>query len=105
MQCLINEVARETRDYQPTDPQRHPLGQLAPRGRHILPVRISNRGQRTVRDLKIELVVEQEGEEPLTLDITIDYLGERSGRTVYFYLDAAPQALQLKAHPTSYALE
>ncbi|MDQ3623420.1 MAG: hypothetical protein M3463_13170 [Verrucomicrobiota bacterium] len=96
---------------QPNDPrvpiEVHPLLEEAREesGRHILPVRISNRGQRTVRDLKIELVTRQGEEEPLTLDITIDYLGERSEHTVYFYLDAAPRSLELETRPASYALE
>ncbi len=74
-------------------------------GRFILPVFIANRGQQTLRDLNIELSYQPPDRQPETTEILIDYVGERSEHTVYFYLDQDPATLKPKVRATSYRLD
>jgi uncharacterized protein (TIGR02588 family) len=74
-------------------------------GRYILPVEIRNPGQRTFRDLKVEVeYVSPEGK-PETQDATLDYLGEGSRQRVYFYFDEDPRGLKAKAEARVYRVE
>lgn len=73
-------------------------------GRYILPIEVHNPGQRTLRDLKVEVSwTPREGEKE-TVDFTVDYLGEQSRQTLYFYFDEAPQSLGVEVKPTHYRL-
>jgi uncharacterized protein (TIGR02588 family) len=82
------------------------LSEVAEAGkRFILPVRISNRSKQTLLDLKVELRYEPPGSSPETTDLLIDYLGEQSQQTVYFYFDQHPSGLKVEARAASYRLE
>ena len=72
--------------------------------RYILPVEVANRGNRTLRDLKVEVTyLGPEGKE--TQDFLIDYLGERSQQNLFFYFDRHPAELQVETQPVSYRLD
>lgn len=75
-------------------------------GRFILPVEIVNRGEQTLRDLNVQLQYQPSGAaEPETREVVIDYLGERSETTLYFYFDQPPDTLQVESRPVSYRLD
>ncbi len=74
-------------------------------GKFILPVKVTNRGAQTLRDLKVELRYEPPGSAAETADVLIDYLGERSEQTAYFYFAQHPNALKLEARAVSYIVD
>ena len=75
-------------------------------GRFVLPVHIMNNGQQTLRDLKLELTYQPpEATEPESTDLQVDYLGELSAQTVYFYFEHPPGELKIEARPASYRLD
>lgn len=74
-------------------------------GQFILPVRIANRGQETLHDLKIEMHYQPPDSPPATTDLLIDYLGERSEETVYFYFNQHPSTMNVDARAASYRVE
>ena len=74
-------------------------------GQFVLPVRITNRGGRTLRDLKIELSADSGAENPQPTDLVIDYLGEGSEQIGYFYFDRHPRELKVKARAISYRVK
>lgn len=74
-------------------------------GRYILPVKIANRGRRTVQDLKIQVQYQPPDSAAETTDLQIDYLGEQSGTEAYLYFDHPPETLQIKLRPASYRLD
>ena len=73
--------------------------------RFILPVRVANKGDRTVHDLTVEVSFQPRDAEPQTAEMTIDYLGEDSENVVYFYFEEDPKGLQIKTRPASYRLD
>ncbi|MGV3532650.1 MAG: hypothetical protein ACO1QR_09805 [Chthoniobacteraceae bacterium] len=73
--------------------------------RFVLPVRLENKGDRTVHDLTVEVSFQPNDAEPQTAEMTIDYLGEHSENVVYFYFEEDPKGLQIKTRPASYRLD
>jgi uncharacterized protein (TIGR02588 family) len=74
-------------------------------GQYILPVEVRNPGRRTLRDLKIEISWQSAEGSKEHIDFTIDYLGESSTQTVFFYLNEDPKSLQPEVRPTHYRLD
>jgi uncharacterized protein (TIGR02588 family) len=74
-------------------------------GRFILPVNIANRGQQTLRSLKIEVDYRSLDSTTATIETLLDYLGERSEQTAYFYFEEDPRKLDVKVRPASYQVE
>ena len=74
-------------------------------GRFILPVEIQNRGERAIRLLRLEVSYTPPGGREETRELDVDYLGEKSGQTVYLYFDEDPKTLGVKAEPQFYFLE
>lgn len=73
--------------------------------RFVLPVKVSNGGQRTVHELTVEVSYQPKDAEPAKAEVTIDYLGESSDEVIYFYFDEDPKGLQVEARPASYRLD
>jgi uncharacterized protein (TIGR02588 family) len=73
--------------------------------RFILPIEISNRGRRTLRELKVEVGVTEPGGRSETRELQIDYLGEQSAQTVFLYFEQDPRALQIEARPVHYLID
>lgn len=75
--------------------------------RYVLPVEVRNNGQVTLRDLRIvvELAGADAGADAGPREIDIDYLGQRSGQTLYLYFDRDPRSLDVRARPVQYRLE
>ena len=73
--------------------------------RFVLPVRVENRGDRTVRELTVEVSFQPKDAEPQTAEMTIDYLAESAHSVVYFYFEEDPKGLQIDVRPTSYRLD
>jgi len=73
--------------------------------RFVLPVRLENKGDRTVHDLTVEVSFQPKDAEPQSAEMTIDYLGENSENVVYFYFEEDPRGLQIKTRPESYRLD
>jgi uncharacterized protein (TIGR02588 family) len=73
--------------------------------RYILPIQVANHGERTLRDLTVEVEYLSPDGKTETRDITIDYLGERSEQKVYTYFDRHPRDLHVRARPISYRLD
>jgi len=72
----------------------------------ILPVEVENSGERTLRDLTVELTYTPSGEqEPRKAEATIDYLGQRARQKIYFYLNHDPRQMQVKVRPLHYRLD
>ena len=83
------------------------LDQISHAGeRYVVPVEVSNRGERTMRDAKVEVTHRTAQQMPSeTQDFTIDYLAERSSQTVYLYFDRDPAQLDVRATVLHYRLE
>ena len=74
--------------------------------RYVVPVEVSNRGERTMRDAKVEVTHKPSPDmPPQTQDFTIDYLAERSSQTIYIYFDRDPAQLDVRATVLHYRLE
>jgi uncharacterized protein (TIGR02588 family) len=73
--------------------------------RYILPVEVANHGERTLRDITMELRYVSPGGKEETREFTIDYLGEKSSQSLYFYFDEHPGGLQVEARPVSYRFD
>ena len=73
--------------------------------RYIMPVEVHNGGERTLREIKIELEYTSPDGKRETRDATLDYLGERSRDRVYFYFDDDPRGLHVQAKPVTYRVE
>ena len=72
----------------------------------ILPVDVENTGRRTLRDLEVELTYTPPGkQQPERATKTIDYLGEGSTQTLYFYLDHDPRQMPVHVRPLHYRLD
>jgi uncharacterized protein (TIGR02588 family) len=71
-------------------------------GTLILPVRVVNPSRHTLREVQLEVSYRAGGEEQ-SADVLIDYLGERSSRMIYVYLQ--PGAREVRAEPRHYRLE
>ena len=72
----------------------------------ILPVDVENKGRRTLRDLEVELTYTPPGkQQPERATKTIDYLGEGSTQTLYFYLDHDPRQTSVHVRPLHYRLD
>lgn len=72
----------------------------------ILPVEVENTGRRTLRDLDVELTYAPPGkQQPEQATKTIDYLGEGSTQTLYFYLDHDPRQMAVHVRPLHYRVD
>ena len=72
----------------------------------ILPVDVENTGRRTLRDLEVELAYTPPGkQQPERATKKIDYLGEGSTQTLYFYLDHDPRQMSVHVRPLHYRLD
>jgi uncharacterized protein (TIGR02588 family) len=75
-------------------------------GQFVLPVRITNRGGQTLRDLKVEVRFQAPGTAaPNTTELLLDYVGEGSEQIAYLYLDQPPGALKIEGRATSYRVD
>lgn len=75
-------------------------------GRFVVPVEVTNRGERTLKGLTIQVTIRggaPGGREPA--DVTLDYLGEKARGRVYLYLDQHPRDLGVEARAYRYELE
>ena len=102
---LLVEAFQANEPFVPLDVQTRLEEVREVQGRFILPVHITNRGGRTLRDLKIELQAHPEAANPQTTDLVIDYLGEGSEQIGYFYFDRHPRELKVNARALSYRVE
>ena len=76
-------------------------------GQFVVPVEVRNRGQRTLRSVKV-LVAHRplnDGGGGDVTDFEIDYLGPSSTQKVYLHLDRHPHSLKLDLRPVHYALD
>ena len=82
------------------------LDQARPEGeRFILPIEVVNRGDRTLRDLTLEIrSLDRDGKEQ-SRELQIDYLGERSSQKAFVYLERDPATAQVEVAPQLYLLE
>jgi uncharacterized protein (TIGR02588 family) len=103
--CLLYEALQPHPPYVPVQVKPLLAEVREEDNRYILPIQVANRGERTLRDLTIEVEYRSEDGKSETRDIIIDYLGERSGQKVYTYFDRHPRYLRLRARPTSYRLD
>ena len=72
----------------------------------ILPVDVENSGRRTLRDLEVELTYTPPGQQQAEkAEKTIDYLGEGSKQTLYFYLDHDPRQMAVRVRPLHYRVD
>lgn len=75
-------------------------------GLFILPVEVENRGERTLRDVAVELTYTLPGkEQPETAEAKIDYLGEGVKQKLYFYLEHDPRQMPVSARALHYQLD
>lgn len=74
-------------------------------GRYILPIEVRNKGNRALRDLRLEASYRGTDGSEETLDLEITYLGEASTETLYLYLERPPADLGFEVQPRSYALD
>jgi uncharacterized protein (TIGR02588 family) len=74
-------------------------------GRFILPIEITNRGRRTLRELKVEVRMTEPSGQADTRDLAIDYLGEQSTQKVFLYFEQDPRTLQIEARPVHYLID
>ena len=72
---------------------------------HYLPIRIENRGRRSVRDVKIELTYGTSPDQREQGEIEIDYLAEGATEEVYWIFREDPRTLNVQAKATQYRLE
>jgi uncharacterized protein (TIGR02588 family) len=87
-----------------TVPQMDAVQQVS--GTFILPVEVENPGERTLRDLSVELTYTPPGaQEPQKAEAKIDYLGEGARQRVYFYLDHDPRQVPVQVRPVHYQLD
>ena len=77
----------------------------ATEGGFVVPLVVTNRGERTVKELNIRVTTNAGGDKEDTEDVTIDYLGEKASERVYLIFDRDPAALRPQARPVSYQLE
>jgi uncharacterized protein (TIGR02588 family) len=74
--------------------------------RYVVPIEVHNRGDRTMRDAKVEVTHRTDPKaEPQSQDFTIDYLGEGSKQTIYLYVDSDPATLDVRVNVLHYRLE
>lgn len=71
----------------------------------VLPVEIRNPGDRTLRNLVVEVTHRGAGGEEEKQELTLDYLGERSKTQVFVYVEDDPAGLDFKAQPLNYQVE
>lgn len=103
---LVYETAKGNGEYNvaQTVPQMDAVQQVG--AVFILPVEVKNSGERTLRDLDVELTYTPSGErEPQSAVATIDYLGQRARQKIYFYLDHDPRQMQVQVRPLHYRLD
>jgi uncharacterized protein (TIGR02588 family) len=72
---LLVEAFRANEPFVPVEVQAKADETRQLNGRFILPVQITNHGEQTLRDLKIELSFTSPDGEPDKTDLLIDYLG------------------------------
>ena len=71
---------------------------------YFLPIEIENRGQRTIREVNIEVKWVEQGKAQ-SRDVLVNYLGEKSRQTTIVILERDPQSLRIEAAPTFYRLD
>lgn len=74
-------------------------------GRFALPIEIENPSRRAMRDVLIR--VRRPGPENTreSVDVLVDYLGQRSSQTVYIYSSADPRVEPIDAEAVSYRVD
>jgi uncharacterized protein (TIGR02588 family) len=76
--------------------------------RYVVPLRISNTSDRSMRFVRV-VVTYPDGHrtEPVTRDIDVDYLAEKSEQTIYLYFDTDPRSMSgaITAKPQHYLLD
>lgn len=74
-------------------------------GRFALPIEIENPSRRAMRDVLIR--VRRPGPENTreSVDVLVDYLGQRSSQTIYVYSSADPRAGAVDAEAISYRVD
>ena len=102
---LLFEAFQANEPFVPLEIQTRPEEVREMQGRFVLPVRITNRGGRTLRDLKIELRAQPDDPNAPATDLVIDYLGEGSEQIAYFYFDRDPRELNVQAKAVSYRVK
>jgi uncharacterized protein (TIGR02588 family) len=73
--------------------------------RFILPLRVSNPSNRSLRLIRVAIDYTDAAGQPVTRDIDIDYLGERSHQVVYLYVRDDPRKLRITATPAYYLMD
>ncbi|WP_437668935.1 hypothetical protein [Sorangium sp. So ce131] len=75
-------------------------------GMWVLPVRVKNEGRQTLGDLGVELRYTPPGAgEPERVEATIDYLGKRSEKELYFYVPGDPRGMAVEARALHYQIK
>ena len=74
-------------------------------GRYVLPLLVRNLGQRTLRDVRVEVSHQSDGAARQTQDFDIDYLGERAEQRIFVYLEEDPRTLSVEARAMQYRLD
>jgi uncharacterized protein (TIGR02588 family) len=102
---LLIEATRPVGPYVPVEARPLPEEVRQEGKQYILPIEITNRGRRTVRDLQIEVKLRAPGGTSETREWTIDFLAEQSRQKAYLYLPWPPDPTGIEAKPLLYRLE
>jgi uncharacterized protein (TIGR02588 family) len=74
-------------------------------GRFALPIEIENPSRRAMRDVLIRVRRPGPDNTPESVDVLVDYLGQRSSQTVYVYSSFDPRGGAVDAEAVSYRVD
>ena len=74
-------------------------------GRFALPIEVENPSRRALRDVLIRVRRPGPGDTRESVDVLVDYLGQRSSQTIYVYSSADPRVGAVDAEAIAYRVD